>query len=498
MNATKTHHEQSSGVRPTAGAGGGKSPRRLATGVSILLLAGAIGTAVGGTALSAQQMQQDPGLRTLTLQEALTLAIEHNPQYRQTINRLDLLGPRQRQSWGAFLPDVSARYSTGSTLRRDVSWIGFDGRPAQNPSPEWVGSSNARMDLYLDFEVFDGGRRFRERDRIRAEVRANRLNARVELDRILAQVQTRFLTVQRQKAQLALERELLADRERDLELTRQRFALALDRRPDLLAREFDVEQQRATLREAEGRVETALINLRVVIGDPALRSLDVEESLPEPFDPATLDQDGLVASARGESPAVRAQEEQVQMSRASLRAESARWWPTIRASSSWGRSAVEDGQTALFDPQPGASVSGNANWSFSFSLPIFDGFLRSYNTASRRVDLQNAVETLRHQELQVELDVRTRFADLTTAWETLLLRDRALELASQRLEIMREEYQLANVDIQPLRTAINEEARARRDAIDQRFAFALALLSLYEAVGIVGEEAGIVTVPERS
>ena len=495
MNTTKTNDEQRSCVRPTAGAGGCKSLRRLATGVSILLLAG--GPAGGGSVL-AQQMEAGRGATVLTLRQALNLAVEHNPQYRQTVNRLDLLGLEQRQGWGAFLPSVDARYSTGQALRRDVSWIGFDGRPAQNPSPEWVGSSSARMDLYVNFEVFDGGRRFRERDRIRAKVRADRLNARVELDRILAQVQRQFLTVQRQKAQVALERGLLADRQRDLELTRQRFALALDRRPDLLAREFDVEQQRATLREAEGRVETAVMNLRVVIGDPALEALDVAESLPEPFDPASLNLASLVARARGESPAVRVQEEQVQMRRASLRAETARWWPRITASSSWGRSANEDGQTALFDLQPGRSVSGNASWGFSFTLPIFDNFRRSHNTASQRIELDNALESLRHQELQMELDVRTRFAALTTDWETLVLRERALELASQRLEIMREEYRLANVDIQPLRTAINEEARARRDAIDQRYAFALTLVSLYEAVGIVGEEAGIVTVPEQS
>ena len=460
------------------------------------LLAVALSTAVANaTALSAQEMQRDPGMRVLTLQEALTLATEHNPQYRRTLNDLELLGPRLRQAWAAFLPAVSARYSTGQTMRRDVSWIGFDGRPGQNPEPAWVGSSSASMDLYLDFEIFDGGRRLRDRDRTQAEVRARRLNARVELDGILAQVQTRFLTVQRQKAQLALERDLLADRERDLDLTRRRFALALDRRPDLLAREFDVEQQRATLREAEGRVETSLMNLRVAIGDASLTSLDVAETLPEPFDPASLDVESLVTQAMEQNPSVRAQEAQVHMSQASLRRENAQWWPSIRASSSWGRSAYETGQTALFDLQPGPSISGNANWSFSFSVPLFDRFQRSYGKASARINLRNANESLRQAELQLELDIRTRFAQLTTDWETLMLRERALEIASERLDVMRDEYQLGNVDIEPLRNAISQEASERRSLVDQRFTFALALLDLYQTVGIVGEELGIETVP---
>ena len=98
--------------------------------------------------------------------------------------------------------------------------------------------------------------------------------------------------------------------------------------------------------------------------------------------------------------------------------------------------------------------------------------------------------------MQLELDVRTRYASLTTNWATLQQRERALELASERLRIMREEYQLATVDIQALRSAISEEASQRRNLVDQRYAFALALLDLYQTVGIVGQELGIETVPE--
>ena len=488
MNATKTAHPGC----------GGTPVQRFAVGAAILLLAGTIGTAADGTALSAQQMQRDPGVRILTLQEALALATEHNPQYRQTINQLELLGGRSRQAWAAFLPNVNATYSTGQNFQRQTSYRDWVGTPIENLNPTWLNSSDAFAGLTLSYEVFDGGRRLRDRDRIHAQIRVDRLSARETLDGILAQVQNRFLSVLREKARVALESELLAERESDLRFAERRFELALDRRPDLLAREFDVEQQRATLRDAEGRVEIALLELRVLIGDPSLVSLDVAETLPEPFDPASLDIESLVARTLAENPALRAEEARVQISRAQLRADHAQWWPTISASTNWGRRSDTSGPGALFDLRPGNGTSGTAGWDFRFSIPIFDGFQRSYNTASLRIDVRNANERLRQVEMQLELDVRNRYAALTTAWETLRLRDRALEIASQRLEIMREEYQLANVDIQPLRTAINEEARASRDVIDQRFAFGLALLDLYEAVGIVGEEAGIVTVPERN
>lgn len=461
------------------------------------LVAATLGTAVANaTTLSAHQMQRDPGVRVLTLQEALTLATEHNPQYRRTLNDLELLGPRLRQAWAAYLPNVNAYYNTGQRFVRQTSYYDFEGRPVLAENPTWVSSSSANTGLSINYDLFDGGRRSRERESTRAQVRADRLNARTNLDGVLAEVQRRFMAVQRQQARLALERDLLADRLRDLELTERRFELALDRRPDLLARELDVEQQRATLREAEGRVETALINLRVAIGDPSLTSLDVADALPEPFDPAAMDLEGLVARAMTQNPSVQAEEAQVRIRQASLGVERSRWWPTITASTSWGRGTRESGREALFDLRPGEDMSGDATWDFRFSIPIFDGFQRSYGAASARINLRNANESLRQAEMQLELDITTRFAQLTTDWETLMLRERALGIASERLDVMRDEYQLGTVDIQPLRNAISDEASARRDLVDQRFTFALALLDLYQAVGVVGEELGIETVPE--
>ncbi len=468
----------------------------MAWAVAAVLTGTLVTAAPDRPSLSAQQMQRDPGVRVLTLQEALTLATEHNPQYRQAINRLELLGPQLRRAWGAFLPNVSVGYSTGQNFQRQTSYRDFEGRPTASLNPTWVSSSDAYAGLNLSYQIFDGGRRFRDRERIHAEARASRLNARVELEGILAQVQNRFLTVLREKAQVALETDLLADRESDLQLTERRFELALDRRPDLLAREFDVEQQRATLSQAEGRFAIALLNLRVAIGDPNIVSLDVAETLPEPFDPASLDIESLLAQALAENPTLRAQEAQVQISNAQLRADRTQWWPTISANSRWGRSSFESGQAAVFDLQPGNSTSGTASWGFNFSIPVFDGFQRSYGTASARVNLRNANESLRQAQMQLELDIRTRYTALTTAWATLQQRERALEIASERLQIMRDEYQLANVGIEPLRNAISQEASERRNFVDQRYAFALALVDLYQTVGILGQQLGIETVPE--
>jgi len=447
-----------------------------------------------GSAVQARITQAaEPGgpVTVLSLDEAIRLATEHNPQYRQAVNRLDLTGARLRQGWAAFLPTVNVGYTTGQNYQRQPTYLDLEGRPTESTNPTWVGSSSANLGVSANFTIFDGGATLRERHQIQAEVRSTRLGVQEQMDGIIASVETQYRSAQRQKAQLALEVDLLAAQEQDLEVVKDRFEYALVRRHDVLEAEFLVEQQRAAVRESRGAVETALIALRVAVGDPALGRVDVDESVPEPRDPATLSLQDLLDRAMQANPAVGTRRAQVQTSEAAVRAVDAQWWPRISGRFSLGRYDYRTGTSALFDLQPGNSSSGTASWDFNLSIPVFDGFQRSYNAASARVDLRNAHEDLRQAELQLELDVRTRFADLTTAWENLRQRDRALEIAAERLELVREEYQLGNVDIQQLRSAITDEARARRDALDQRFECALALLDLYQTAGIVGEEAGV-------
>ena len=133
----------------------------------------------------------------------------------------------------------------------------------------------------------------------------------------------------------------------------------------------------------------------------------------------------------------------------------------------------------------------NGSLRLSVSIPLFTRFQTSQSIASANIELRNARETIRKTELDVDELIRSRYVDLETAWANVRQRSRALEVASERLEIVREEYRLATKSIEDLRSAIRDEAEARRDAVDQRFAFAVSLVGLYEAAGIVGMEAGL-------
>lgn len=457
---------------------------------AVLGLAVAVGT--GGVA--AQAADQDQEVTVLTLLEALERATRFNPQYRQALNRMELEGPQRREALGAFLPRLSLSYGTGQSFRQETTALDFFGNPIENPQAEIVNSSYADQGAQLNLDLWRGGERFHALDQARAQARVDRLGAERDLNTVLAEVQRQFLVAQRHEAKLVVEEELLAARERDFEGAERRFELAAIGRSDLLGASLELEQQRVTVRETQGQVEKGMLALRRAIGDPSLRLVDVQQTLPDPFDPSLVGLDGVVAEALAASPTVGAREaaRSVQQSRVSS-ARAARW-PTLSLSSGFSRSSYVRGQSALFELDPG---DFNGSVRLSVSIPLFTQFQTTQQIASADVELRNAGEDVRQAELELEEQVKARYADLETAWANVRHRETVLEVAAERLRIVQEEYRLATKSIEELRTAIREEAEAQRELVQQRFEFALALLGLHEAAGTVAREAGLETTRQQ-
>ena len=449
----------------------------------------------GGVDAVAQEAGGGEWVTVLTLQDALMRASQFNSQYRQALNQIEL-GKHPRQRWWAnLMPNLGLSYSTGLGLRRQPSYVDFEGRPTEVADVRTVRSSNYSQGANVSLTL-DPGLRYYQFRRTQAQARQSRTGAEQRLNSTLATVQRLYLDAQNSQAQLEVEEALLADRQLDLAEKESRFELLRASRSDLLSAELDLENQRIRVRTARGAVDKALLALRTAIGDPELGALEIEREPPAPFDPSTLDLAELVARAGRESPSVIAAESDLAVQKAALNSAKALNWPSVTVNTTVSSGAYGEEYTELFGAKfDDVNINGNASLSVRIPLtnilPIFDGFAKSYDVASATMSYRNAEMSYQQTMLQVEESVRSKYLDLETAWENVLQRERAREVASDRLAIVREEYLLATKGIEELRGAIREEADARRQEVDQRFTFATALLALYEELGIVAREAGI-------
>lgn len=464
----------------------------LRRGVGGLAVVVGLGSGLG---LAAQETGEREGVTMLTLKDALVRASQFNSNYRQALNQLELDGhPRQRW-WAQLMPRIGLSYATGLGLDRVPFYRDFEGNPIAVADVRTVTSSNysqgARVDLTLD-----AGQRYYDFRQTQAQARQSRTNAGQRLNAALAAVQRSYLDAQNKQAGLAVEEALLADRELEFGEKQRRFELLASSRSDLLSAELDLENQRIQVRTARGELDKALLALRSAIGDPGLGAVEIDQEPPAPFDPSTLDLAELIARAGRESPAVASAESDLAVQRATLNSRKAIRWPLLSLGTDVLSRAYGDDYTELFGWElDNVEIRADAYVSVTVPLvnilPIFDGFERSYNVASATMSFRNAEMSYQQTVLEIEESIRSKYLDLETAWENVVQRERAREVASDRLAIVREEYLLATKGIEELRGAIRDEADARRQEVDQRFTFATALLALYEELGIVAQEAGI-------
>ena len=421
------------------------------------------------------------GGTVLTLEEALRRAGETNPAYRRALNDLDLSAPERLQAWGAYLPEFSISAGTGLNLNRQLIATDPFGNPIENPITEWRTSSSTSQSVRGSISLFEWGARSEGLTAQRARAQAREATVLSRYRTLRAGVVRAYRSAQNQQALLEVEEELLGSRLLDLETTRRRFELAGASRVDVLTAELNVQLQEQRIQQARGRLQQTLLSLRTAIGDPAMRDLQVTETLPEAFDPTGLDAGELVSGALASNPSLMEQEASLAVSRAQTRSVRASRWPSLGLSFSASQSTFGEDWAGAFDPFPNRSRSGGA--SFGISIPLFPRFDTRSRVTQAEVSLANAEQTVIEARLQLEERVRGQLIAVQTAHQSYLISLRSQEIAQERLRLAREQFSLGFRSFTELQQDIDAAAQAQREVVSQLFALLEAQVNLEETVG---------------
>ncbi|HSM60612.1 MAG TPA: hypothetical protein VK849_07425, partial [Longimicrobiales bacterium] len=172
---------------------------------------------------------------TLTLDEALSMALGSNPAYRQAVNSAQLNGTEMRTTWfDQILPQAQinlfSTQFTGNLTR--VATDNF-GNPIENPTSDWNYFSQTNQSVDLTWRI-QGASIFNALDRQRL----------TNLDRDVGETRARvtmgvgvrrgFMDALEQRELLRAEEELLEGRGLDRDVAERLFGLAMRTRVDVL------------------------------------------------------------------------------------------------------------------------------------------------------------------------------------------------------------------------------------------------------------------------
>jgi len=416
----------------------------------------------------------------LTLETALEIARGRSPAYARALNDAGPASARVRAGWGGLLPGIDASMSVSGSDARRVTGEDDFGEPVRLPEPFAFQSSSSTQRVGLDLTLFDGGANWNRLGSARASERATEARIAGSWVAVAAAVERSYWDIVRADLLAGLEERLLVAARERLDATEQRLRVASVSPVDVLGARVDVATQELALETARGNARKARLALLEVIGLGGEANFEASTEPPAVFDPSAMDPAAVVGRAVRANPAVLEATAAVEAAEEDADAARGDWWPRLSASLALSRGVSVGSYDALTEFTP---ENRTLSFGLSASLPIFDRFQRSERTSAANAAADDAWQDRRATALRVEREVREALIDLRNAHRAVLLAEQAAALSAERLELQQELFALGSVQFTDLQRVIEEAAAQERRAVNARYDFERARVTLEERVG---------------
>ena len=420
-------------------------------------------------AVDAANAQQTPGV--LTLDQALALARERSPTYRQVLNNPEVDEANVRFARSRYWPTPTLDLSTG-------------GGPVRTTSPGealFVRSSDASIGFGLSMAILDNGSRSNQ-------LTAAKLNARrTEIDIEQAGLALRTTVAQRFYAAvlaqrgIQLEERTLEKQKGNLEESRDRFRIGRSTQVDQLNAQLAVDAAANAVERAKDALSKRRLELAEALGTTGELPPVLDSVLPRPVDPNTLQAETLLAFARQHNPLIRREDITLDVSGNNARfTRRSRWRPEVRAGASYQRFLSENDYGAFFRPElPNSRLSFTLSAGYDFP----EWFQSSAQVVTAEAALADQQQAIRGRSLTVERQVRSQLIDFQGAARDLALAERRVQMTRDVVSIAEEHLRAGTIQYFQYQSYLDAAVFAERDALQARLTLITQQLLLEETLG---------------
>ncbi|MDP2496619.1 MAG: TolC family protein [Candidatus Palauibacterales bacterium] len=427
--------------------------------VATVLLAAPGGAAAQEEVGPAGPVFSDTAARSVSLDEAIRIALRRNPGLEESRANLNLAQYDRLTATGSFLPrlNLGYGYSNASTGRLD-------------PTGQTITRTSYTLQLGGSLTLFDGFRRFRQLRSSRLQVRAERAGYRESRYEVIRRVKQSYYDAVANRELVVVERDRV-ERQRDqLQFVREQVKAGRATRTDRLRSEVELNNARLALLNARNDARASRYRLAQALGSEG-RVAPARDSTLTP-DTLAYTRSDVMRMALRAGPSLEAAEAQVEAARAEVEATKSSYLPSLSLQGGYAW------QNPEFPPE-------NRSWSLSLqgSLPLFDGFEREAQMfrAEARMEMARAQRTAAELALRTEVDAA--YSQVEAARAGMELARANVELARENLNVTRERYRLGLASILDLQSAQIDLEEAQVELIQRRFDHRMGVAQLEALVG---------------
>ena len=442
------------------------------TGARLLAALLAVGL-MGGVPRLAAQQDTTGQVRTVTLQQAIALALTVNPQVAQATSSVDIAHAQQREAAGNWLPSVSL--STGVSRRftnNQASYVPGQATRTTYPFGYSAGIS-ARM------TVWDFGKRVFQNKQMNASAVAADAALVNQKFQVTLQTKQAFFSA---LAAVDLEHSATAaiqTAQQQLDVSKAKLAAGSGVRSDTLQATVTLRQAQLQLLNAQAQRQTQEATLGRLIGvnGPVVPVADSADLALADIDTTTIR-----AEAVENSPAVAQARAQLRLAGAVVNVNRTAYLPVLSASFSHsysGQGYSWVGNFALGD----STFVPSTSLSFSLSWPLFDGFVREGNLTTAIADRDAAAAAASDAQRQVNAEVTQYLAALETARLSFQTATASRAAAEEGLRVQQDRYRLGAATILEVLTAQQSVQTADVDLVNARVNYQIAKAQIEALIG---------------
>jgi len=462
---------------------------------------------------------------TLTLDDAIAIALDNNPDYLSTKDTRRAASAGKRAAYGAFLPSVNANFQ--GIYRQS------GGQPING-----VAGFEVASDIYQSFYSLNLTYQLNATTFLNPKIQSSTVKA-ADADiagsaqLVRSTVAQNYLNALASRAKAELQDSLVTQNEVQLELAKAKLAVGSGTQLEVSNAEVALGQAKVAALQAHNQVEIDKLRLFQTMGVRQPANVQLTTDFPVRAPDFTLE--SVLDLARERNPALNALHARDKVASLSVKSAQSQYIPSLQMSAGWGgytyqyansnypvtmtQSQMQNSiascytQDSLrvgagmpsihgqcdalprFGPDIAAQIrSDNNQFPFGFtkqpfqvsamlSLPIFDGFQREQRIEEAKAQRNDARYNIRKQELAVTADVTAFYLTVATNARAVELQEQNAAKARQELELAQEKYKVGAANYLDLANARASYEQAENDRINAIYQYHISFAQLENAVG---------------
>lgn len=413
--------------------------------------------------------------RTISFDEAVTIALENNVSILRAQNNLDVQALSVTSEKADFLPNLNLSTSGSRNYGLFIDNTTFQQRNTITDGMSFSASSG--INLFNGFADVAGVRS------AEAQLEGQEYAFERTKQTVVFTVIQRYLDVIVARENIRVRQEDVAAQQRSLDQIQEFVNVGTRPISDLYQQEASVANSEAQLLTAENTYQLAQTRLIQVMQLDPLGEYAFETPSVDEIDTAVrpLNAEAMLRTAFELRPDLRSQEMNIESAAQGIRAARSGYLPSLNLNGSVGTS-WSSARRELFSFGEQFENNRSERIGLSLNIPVFNRFNTKTNVERSKVQFANAQLDLENAQQNVALEVRQAYQDYLTAAKRLDVTEKQVTSAGQALRVVQERYNLADatlVELTQAQSAFTNAASQRVQAVFQ-FHFQERLLNYYQ------------------